>query len=630
VILLTSLANPEDVFKGLECGADNFITKPYEENNLLARIHYLLANVHLRTREKMQISMEVFFAGQKHVITSSRTQILNLLLSTYEAAVQKNRELVQARDSLAQMNGQLEEKVMERTVSLTEEIAEHKRAIEKIEEQAALLDKAQDAITVRNLEGRILFWNKGAERMYGWARQEVLGRNIDELLYADAKKFEEASTNTLNTSEWSGELQSLTKDRRKLIIEARWTLVRDNDGRPKSVLAINTDITERKKIEAQFMRAQRMESIGTMAGGIAHDLNNILTPIMLSIETLKTKASDPQAKDILEMIEMSAIRGSDIVRQMLLFARGMEGERIEVQLEHLIKDLENMIGDTFPKTIQLQFSVSHDCGIILADPTQIHQVLLNLCVNARDAMPNGGTLTVNMENHFIDKEFSEADSQAKAGLYVAISVTDSGMGIPEDILDKIFDPFFTTKEVGKGTGLGLSTVMAIVKNHKGFINVCSEPNRGTTFNVYLPIAKTPCEKGEQPGVAINLPRGNGETILAVDDESPILTITSQTLKTFGYRVLTATDGAEAVAIYMQHRNEISVVLTDMMMPVMDGAATIQAMRKINPAVKIIATSGLTANGDAVKASEIGIKHFLPKPYTAGTLLKTLRAILSNP
>jgi len=332
----------------------------------------------------------------------------------------------------------------------------------------------------------MLFWNMGAERMYGWTRQEVLGRKMDELLYTQPKELKEAYRVTLSQGDWHGELQHFTKDGDELMIESRWTLIRDNEGLAKSVLAINTDITEKKMIEAQFMRAQRMESIGTLAGGIAHDLNNILAPIMMSIELLKETSTDPMSANILKTIEVSAKRGADIVRQVLSFARGLEGERIEVQLKHLLNEVQSIIKDTFPKDIRLEFSIPNDIWTILGDPTQVHQILLNLCVNARDAMPNGGSLSVNVENCVLDEHYAAMNLQAKAGRYVQISVADTGTGIPPTLLEKIFEPFFTTKPINKGTGLGLSTVMAIVKSHGGLINVYSEPNKGTTFKVYLP------------------------------------------------------------------------------------------------------------------------------------------------
>ncbi len=511
-------------------------------------------------------------------------------------------------------------------LALVRDITEEKEARKRIAEQAALLDKARDAILVRDLEGNILYWNHGAERVYGWKQEEVTGRNIGEFLYRDVKKFAELNDRAIREGEWHGEVEHITRDKREISIEARWTLIRDDEGHPKSILAINTDITEKKKLEAQYLRAQRMESIGTLASGIAHDLNNILSPIMLSIEVLKDTASDPRSQKILETIAVSAQRGADIVRQVLSFGRGLEGQRAEVQPNHVLKDVEKIIKDTFPKDIRLEFVFPKETWTILADATHMHQILLNLCVNARDAMPSGGTLTVSAENCVLDEQYSAMHFEASAGRYVCIGVADSGTGIAREIMDKIFDPFFTTKDLNKGTGLGLATVMAIVKGHGGFVNVYSEPGSGTTFKIYLPamevsVAGTSVRNGQT-----SLPRGDGETILVVDDEDSILTITSQTLEAFGYRVLTAGDGADALAVYVQRRNEISVVLTDMMMPVMDGAATIQALRRINPKVKIIAASGLGTNGGTLKAGA-DIRHFLTKPYTAQLLLNALRSIL---
>ena len=284
------------------------------------------------------------------------------------------------------------------------DITERKHAEERIAEQAALLDQARDAIVVRDLNGAILFWNKGAERIYGWTREEVMGRHIGRLIYPELKKFEEINRLFLNRGEWSGELQHLTKDRSRLMMEARWTLVRDKEGLPHSVLAINTDITEKKRMETQFMRAQRMESVGTLAGGIAHDLNNILAPIMMSIEILEQTATDPQAKKIIESIAVSSRRGADIVRQVLSFARGLEGERIEVDPKNLLIDIEAIIKETFPKNIRLEISLPEKSWKILGDPTQLHQILLNFCLNARDAMPHGGNLAITVENDVLDDQ----------------------------------------------------------------------------------------------------------------------------------------------------------------------------------------------------------------------------------
>ena len=564
---------------------------------------------------------------------------LALLVFSYRRWKESQAETLsqrQATEALGLLHGEMETRVHQRTAELVKaneallaEVSHRKQGAEQIAEQETFLDLAQDAIFVRDLKGKMLSWNKGAERMYGWTRQEVVGRNMDESLYTHPKKLKEAYAQTASVGEWRGELEHLTKTGGNLVIESRWTLIRDGKGQPKSVLAINTDITEKKNIQAQFMRAQRMESIGTLAGGIAHDLNNILAPIMMAIEILKEDLRDTQSLKILQTIEVSAKRGADIVRQVLSFARGMEGERLEIQPKHLLNDLESIIKGTFPKDIRLQFSVPNETWTILGDPTQVHQILLNLCVNARDAMPNGGSLTVDVQNSVLDDQYVATNLQAKAGRYVNITVTDTGTGMSPAVVDKIFEPFFTTKELNKGTGLGLSTVMGILKSHGGIVNVYSEPGKGTAFNVYLPAMEISLEARKEQAEEASLPRGKGETVLVVDDEASILVITSQTLQAFGYRVLTATDGAEAVAIYAQHRHEIAVVLTDMMMPIMDGPATIRALTKIDPEVKIIAASGLSANGSVTKISGTVVKHFLTKPYTAGTLLKIMRSTLDE-
>jgi PAS domain S-box-containing protein len=514
-------------------------------------------------------------------------------------------------------------------IKQVQDITEMKRAYHQIEEQAALIDEASDAIFSRDLEHRILFWSKGAERTFGWKADEAKGKVLKDLSKIDPVKFAEANKIIRETGQWNGEFQKQTKSGTALTVNTRWTLLRDADGQPHSILTIDTDVTERRRLEQQFLRAQRMESIGTLAGGIAHDLNNILAPIMMSIDVLRSLSDKPEASEILETIRVSAKRGSEIVRQVLSFARGMEGKRVEVQFKHILEDVEHIVKNTFPKNFQVRTDIPRNTWTILGDPTQIHQILLNLCVNARDAMPNGGTLNLTAQNFILDDQYSVMSHQGKPGPYVQISVTDTGTGIPPELLERIFEPFFTTKDLSKGTGLGLSTVMAIVKSHEGMINVYSELGKGTTFKVYLPAVEISPEKRKVQTQSLSLPRGNGETILIVDDEASILTITSQTLLAFGYRVLQATDGAEAVGTYAQHRHEVAVVLTDMMMPVLDGSALIQALKRMNPAVKIIAASGLNADVNASRVTGAGVNHFLTKPYTAGTLLQTLREILSE-
>lgn len=516
-----------------------------------------------------------------------------------------------------------------RVVGVARDVSERKLAEVQVKEQASLLDKARDAILVRDLEHGITYWNKSAEQLYGWTSAEALGRKASQLLYNDLTAYEKAVEAVIRLGEWHGELQQINRAGDPLLVEARWTLVRDDAGRPQSILAINSDITEKKKLEQQYLRVQRMESIGTLAGGIAHDLNNVLAPILMSIELLRMTSRDQRAQSVLGTIEASAKRGADMVQQILSFARGVEGERVTILPRQIIEEIQNLVQDTFPKNITFQAELPSVLPAFVGDHTQIHQVLLNLCVNARDAMPDGGVMTVAASNIIVDEQYAATHANAKPGSYVMITVTDTGTGIPPQVIEKIFDPFFTTKELGRGTGLGLSTVLAIVKSHDGFISVHSEQGMGTTFTVCFP-ASVSSATGELIEVQEPNLRGQGELILVVDDEAAVRTITQQTLEAFGYRVRVAADGTEAVAIYTEHQSDIAVVLTDMMMPILDGPGTIQVLKHLNPAVKIIAASGLSNDGGALRAAGMGVKHFLPKPYTANTVLTVLREVLEEP
>jgi PAS domain S-box-containing protein len=510
-----------------------------------------------------------------------------------------------------------------------QDIDERKKAELKMREHAALLDKARDAIMVRDLGSRITFWNKSAERLYGWSAQEALGQSAELLLDPDMATFDRAIQEVLTNGEWVGELAKKSKDGRHIMVESRWTLVRDEAARPQVVLVIDTDITERKRIEAQFLRSQRVESIGNLAGGIAHDLNNVLAPILMGVGLLKAEARDARDAKILGSIESSAQRGADMVRQVLAFARGVESDHLPVSPRQLVREIANVIGETFPKSINLSVDVPSDVLTIVGDQTQLHQVLLNLCVNARDAMPDGGRVTVRAHNAVLDDGLARDNGAVRAGPHVVIMVTDTGTGIPPEIQGKIFDPFFTTKGVGKGTGLGLSSVATIVKSHSGFIRLDSRPGDGTTFKLYFPAAESQLPSSASP-FAAEVPRGRGECILVVDDEASVRLISQHTLEMYGYRVLTASNGVEGVEIYGERRGEIALVITDMMMPVMAGAAMIKALMDINPAVRVIATSGLEANGSVAGAAGPGVMHFLPKPYSAHTMLHTVHWALNDP
>ncbi|WP_013321223.1 PAS domain S-box protein [Gloeothece verrucosa] len=513
---------------------------------------------------------------------------------------------------------------------LLRDISDRKQAEQKIQQQAALIDISTDAIFVCDLENNILFWSEGATRLYGWTIQETLGKKANELFYTSSSFPIEPSLNIIiNKNTWYGELEQITKDNRKIIVESRWTLVRDETGQPQSILVVNTDITEKKYLEVQFYRAQRLESIGTLASGIAHDLNNILQPILFISHLLKQKFPylDEQTKERLKMLEDSSRRGTSLVRQILSFACGEEGSRAHVQVKHILREVIQVAQKTFPKSINIQMKrITSDLWTVHADATQLHQVFMNLMVNARDAMPEGGNLSLSAENLFIDETFARMDIEAHVGFYVVISFTDTGTGISSEIIERIFDPFFTTKEPGKGTGLGLSTVRGIVKNHGGFVRVSSVLGKGSQFKVYLPAVDG---QETQETQDLELPNGRNELILIVDDEASIREITKTSLEEHNYRTLVAKDGVEALVLYAKYSNDIELVLMDLMMPEMDGVTAIRALKKINSQIKIVVTSGIVSNTKLDEAEPVNVTSFLSKPYTEKELLETLNQILSR-
>jgi PAS domain S-box-containing protein len=509
------------------------------------------------------------------------------------------------------------------------EITERKEAEERVRQQASLLDQASDAILVCDLEHSITYWNKSAERIYGWTENEVLGKKTWDILRGgNTSHLPLVNEAFAKGDRWSSDLEHVTRDGKKLIVDSRWTLVRGEGGQADHILMTNTDITEQRLTEEHLFRAQRMESIGTLAGGIAHDMNNILSPILMATDMLRMTATDADATRWLGMVKENADRGAELVKQVLTFARGMAGERITVQLKHIVKDLVAVLKETFPKSITVKFNVDADLWTIMADPTQVHQILMNLCINARDAMPTGGTLTISARNVHLDENYARMHIDADPGAYVLVTVVDTGMGMSTDVQQRIFDPFFTTKSVGEGTGLGLSTALTLVKSHGGFMNVYSEEKKGTQFSIYFPSAEA-VENTVAVKSPTDLPRGNGETILVVDDEDNIRLITQATLEKYGYAVVTATDGTDALGQYAQHRDSIALVLTDMAMPYMDGPSMIRALKRMSPDVKVIGMSGLMNPEQTAELETLKVDDYLSKPFTADKLLTTIAAVLGS-
>jgi PAS domain S-box-containing protein len=509
------------------------------------------------------------------------------------------------------------------------DITDRKQAEQKIREQADLIDIASDAIFVRDLKNHITFWNRGAERLYGWTTAEILGQNTDILLSPKAMVQDHKNFQTvIQKGEWQGELYRLNKRGKEVIVATRCTLVRDEAGEARSILTVDTDITEKKRLESQFLRAQRLESLGTLASGIAHDFNNILTPILGISQLLPMRLPDldDRNKQMLRIVADNAKRGADLVKQIVVFARGGEGKRIPIQISHLLSEIVQMAHQTFPKTLEIRADLhSDEPWLVSADATQLHQVFMNLAVNARDAMPEGGVLSFSTEQIVVDEAFARMNLDAHLGAYLMIKVADTGTGIPPELMERIFDPFFTTKDVGKGTGLGLSTILGIVKNHEGFVKVCSEVGKGSEFKVYLPMIEYAVTIPDEDS---HLLQGRNELILIVEDETSIQQVTQAALEDCNYRALTASDGIEAIALYAEHQHEIDLVLMDIMMPTLDGISAIRTLCKLNPNVKVVAMSGLASNSQVVDAIE-NVKAFLPKPYTAKALLDVLHEILHD-
>jgi PAS domain S-box-containing protein len=532
---------------------------------------------------------------------------------TYAQVVGKGHVVVNERGQVIRMIGGIAD------------VSERWRAQQELTRQAALLDRASDAILVRSLENRLLYLNRKAIELYGWTLEEAMGKSAHELLAQDAETLASNTQAVLEAGEWSGEMEVFTRAGRKLVMFSRWTLLRDANGEPESIMTINTDITEKVRLEGQLRHTQRMESIGTLASGIAHDLNNVLSPILMSVELLREQLEPGRSAGLLENLLQCAQRGASLVRQILALANPCDGERVVFDASKILDEVAQILQETLPKNIESSF-VREPCPLrplIKGDPTQVHQVLMNLCVNARDAMPSGGRLSVKLSTRDIDSNLAAEYPDLQPGPYLVVQVEDSGHGIPKEIQAKIFEPFFTTKNPGHGTGLGLPTCFRIVKSHAGAIAVDSTPGRGTRVEVYLPLTEEEWSSVEDPPIEDKVP-GGSQLLLLVDDEESIRQVVALALERSGYRVLTAANGAEGLTVYTENQGKIAAVIADMSMPIMDGPTMIAALRSLDPEVTVIGSSGLSSRAQVL---ETGAREFLPKPYTVRQLLLTIENLL---
>ncbi len=761
VILMTSLSSPEDVVKGLECGADIFIRKPYDKAAFLSRIDYALSNRTLRKRAKMDVSLQIQLGGKIHHITSEPLQILDLLISTYEDAIRINAELSEKQTELARLAAGLESQVEERTAALRAEIAERQMATEQLrqsEEMFRLIaENINDLIAVLDLEGKRLYNSPSYKDILGDPTALLGSDSFNEIHPDDRQKIRKIFQETVRTARGRrAEYRFLLKDGSIRFIESQGSVIPDAEGKTAKVVVVSRDVTERnrteealaesearfrslvenaavgiyrttpdgrivmanptlvkmlgydsfqelasrnpgddafephysrkeflerveregeigglewawtrrdgsviffresarvvrsdegrvlyhdgivedvtarKKLEEQFLQAQKMEAVGQLAGGVAHDFNNLLTVINGYSEIMlgQLKADDPNQKCVGE-IKKAGDRAAALTRQLLAFSRRQFLMPQVLDLNQVVADVHTMLKRMIGEDIDLVTIPGQNLGRVKADSGQIVQVLLNLAVNARDAMPQGGKLTIETANVELDESYVRNHVTMKSGSYVMLAVSDSGTGMDAETQKRMFEPFFTTKGQGKGTGLGLSTVYGIVKQSGGYIWAYSEPGHGTTFKAYLP------QVNEQPVEIVGPKKANveelcgTETILIVEDDAAVCTLVHSTLELYGYQVLEATNGAEALLVSEQYQRKIHLLLTDLVMPGISGRVLAERMAISHAGMKVIYMSGYTDDTVVRHGVLAATTAYLQKPFTPVALSRKVREVLDD-
>jgi two-component system cell cycle sensor histidine kinase/response regulator CckA len=511
------------------------------------------------------------------------------------------------------------------------DITDRKQAAEERIRLATAVEQAAESVIIADRQGTIHYVNPAFERLSGFSSEDIVGKNF-RILKSDRhdETFYRTMWKTISSgAPWAGRISNRMKDGSLRQFETTISPLRDKNGVIVNFVSVNRDVTQEVALEAQLFQAQKMEAVGTLAGGIAHDFNNLLQVIQGYTEVLQNDVGrNKSGVEALRKIHRSAKRGADLTRQLLTFSRKVQSERRPLDLNREVEQVKRLLERTIPKMIEIELYLSESPAVVSADPIQIEQAIMNLAVNAKDAMPEGGKIVIETEKVRLDEQFCKSHLGARPGEYVLLSISDTGHGIDQEILEHVFEPFYTTKDVGRGTGLGLAMVYGIVKNHEGYILCYSEVSMGTTFKIYLP-AMEQSGRSQKPVEVEDLFRGGDETILVVDDEEYIRELVVELLTDAGYKVLTATDGEGALKLYGKKQKNIDLIILDLVIPGMGGKKCYEEILKINPRAKILIVSGYSANGPGKDAIEAGAKAFVGKPFDVSHLLETIREILDE-
>jgi two-component system cell cycle sensor histidine kinase/response regulator CckA len=492
-----------------------------------------------------------------------------------------------------------------------------------------LLEAAPDAVVVHDLDDCVLFWNRAAEALYGWSAEEIQGHPISRMLYLDSHVREEAMEALRNDSIWNRELRQIDRNGDEYLVQVRQHMQRDVDGQPLAIISFNTDVTELRKLADAQERAHYVQSSSILAGGVAHELNNALAPIMLSSALLQRSIEGEKAQNMLNIIEQCATKAAKLIADLLAFEQGKGGGNDIIRATQLKRGIHRVSEDLILENVDLQLNIAENLWEFRGEFSELSDAFKNVIQNACEAMSDGGKLTVDVGNRLFDENFENLTAEAKAGAYVSFVFTDTGVGIDPDALAHMAEPFFTTKAPKQGFGFGLSNTQATVKGHKGFMVIESQCDVGTTISIFLPADATSAVKTEGAEPCRELKSGEGELILVADDEMFVRETIKKTLEDRGYQVIVVQDGTEALAIYASRRSEIDMVVTNVEMPFMDGPALCRALKKLNPDVKILVSSG-HKQVERVKAiKSCGVEEFLAKPYTADELADRVHAILTT-